>query len=245
MSFSIKLGNFLFRNAYFLYKPMYIAFKERQDKFEIEILKKNIKQGDTIIDIGANIGFYTKILSELVGEKGKVHAFEPDRINYQRLLSYSAGLKNVELNNKAIGPKTEKLKIYTSKMLNVDHRTYKPEEYEEEIEIDAVNLDEYLSGKGKVDIIKMDIQGFEMSAIKGMEQTLKANQNIKLITEFWPHGLKLTGSSGKEYFNYLVNLGFSCYLMENDTLLELNLKKVSELNEMGEKHYYNIFALRK
>lgn len=245
MSFSIKLGNFLFRNAYFLYKPMYIAFKERQDKFEIEILKKNINQGDTIIDIGANIGFYTKILSELVGDKGKVHAFEPDRINYQRLLNYCGTLKNVELNNKAIGPKTEKLKIYTSKMLNVDHRTYKPEEYEEEIEIDAVNLDEYLNGRTKVDFIKMDIQGFEMSAIRGMEQTLNGNKSIKLITEFWPHGLKLTGSSGIEYFNYLVNLGFSCYLMENDNLSELDLKKVSELNEMGEEHYFNIFASRK
>lgn len=245
MSFSIQLGNFLFRNAYAVYKPMYIAFKNRQDKFEINILKKNIQKGDTVIDIGANIGFYTKILSELVGEKGMIHAFEPDKTNFERLLSYCVACKNVKLNNKAIGPKTEKLKIYTSKMLNVDHRTYKPEEYEEEIEIDAVNLDEYLAGKEKVDFIKMDIQGFEMSAIKGMEQTLKANPNIKLITEFWPHGLKLTGSSGIEYFNYLVSLGFTCYLMENEHLEELNAEKVNELNKMGEKHYYNIFAQRK
>lgn len=245
MSFSIKLGNFLFKNAYVLYKPMYITFKNRQDKFEIAVLKKNIKKGDTVIDIGANIGFYTKILSEIVGEKGKIHAFEPDKTNYTRLLNYCSDLKNVILNNKAIGPKTEKLKIYTSKMLNVDHRTYKPEEFDEEIEIDAVNLDEYLLDKGKVDFIKMDIQGFEMSAVKGMEQTLKNNHNIKLITEFWPYGLKLAGSSGIEYFNYLVSLGFTCHLMENDALTELNSNKVKELNEMGEKQYYNIFASRK
>ena len=241
MSFSIKLGNFLFKKAYRIYKPLYVAFKNRQDKYEISLIKNNIRPGDVILDIGANIGYYTKILSKLVGAKGKVHAFEPDPVNYERLLQNCGQLKNVVLNNKAIGPKTEKIKIYTSKTLNVDHRTYKPEEYEAEIEIEAVKADEYM-GRVKVDFIKMDIQGFEMSAIQGMENILRSNSEIRILSEFWPYGLKLTGSSASEYYNYLSSLNFSCFLLEDDRLIKLNEEKVKEMDSMKEELYFNIFA---
>lgn len=244
MSFSIKLGNFLYKNAFGLYKPMYKLFKNKQDAFEIELLKKHIKQNDTVLDIGANIGFYATILSDIVGEKGLVHCFEPDSKNFEHLKKTTANFKNIKINNKAVGPKTEKLKIYTSKNLNVDHRTYKPEEYDKEIEIDAVSIDDHLASNPKVDLIKMDIQGFEMQAIQGMQTILDKNKDIKLISEFWPYGLKKAGSSLTEYFNFLVNKGFTCYLLEKNSLEKLSIDKVRSLEPLGEEHYFNIFATR-
>ena len=244
MSFSIKLGNFLYKNAFGLYKPMYKLFKNKQDAFEIELLKKHIKQNDTVLDIGANIGFYATILSDIVGEKGVVHCFEPDSKNFEHLKKTTADFKNIKINNKAVGPKTEKLKIYTSKNLNVDHRTYKPEEYDKEIEIDAVSIDDHLASNPKVDLIKMDIQGFEMQAIQGMQTILDKNKDIKLISEFWPYGLKKAGSSVTEYFNFLQSKGFTCYLLEETSLLKLTAEKVSSLEPLGEEHYFNIFATR-
>lgn len=244
MSFSIKLGNFLYKNAFSLYKPMYKLFKNKQDAFEIELLKKHIKQNDIVLDIGANIGFYATILSDIVGEKGVVHCFEPDSKNFEHLKKTTTDFKNIKINNKAVGPKTEKLKIYTSKNLNVDHRTYKPEEYDKEIEIDAVSIDDHLASNPKVDLIKMDIQGFEMQAIQGMQTILDKNKDIKLISEFWPYGLKKAGSSVTEYFNFLQSKGFTCYLLEETSLLKLTAEKVSSLEPLGEEHYFNIFATR-
>jgi len=244
MSFSIKLGNFLYNNAFGLYKPMYKLFKNKQDAFEIELLKKHIKQNDIVLDIGANIGFYATILSDIVGEKGVVHCFEPDSKNFEHLKKTTADFKNIKINTKAVGPKTEKLKIYTSKNLNVDHRTYKPEEYDKEIEIDAVSIDDHLTSNPKVDLIKMDIQGFEMQAIQGMQTILDKNKDIKLISEFWPYGLKKAGSSVTEYFNFLQSKGFTCYLLEETSLLKLTAEKVSSLEPLGEEHYFNIFATR-
>ena len=244
MSFSIKLGNFLYKNAFSLYKPMYKLFKNKQDAFEIELLKKHIKQNDIVLDIGANIGFYATILSDIVGEKGLVHCFEPDSKNFEHLKKTTADFKNIKINNKAVGPKTEKLKIYTSKNLNVDHRTYKPEEYDKEIEIDAVSIDDHLAADPKVDFIKMDIQGFEIQAIQGMQTILDKNKDIKLISEFWPYGLKKAGSSVTEYFNFLQSKGFTCYLLEETSLLKLTTEKVSSLEPLGEEHYFNIFATR-
>lgn len=244
MSFSIKLGNFLYKNAFGIYKPMYRLFKNKQDAFEIDLLKKYIQKNDVVLDIGANIGFYATILSDIVSEKGVVHCFEPDVQNFGHLKKATTGFKNIQLNNKAVGPKTEKLKIYTSKNLNVDHRTYKPEEYDKEIEIDAVSIDDYLNNDSKVDFIKMDIQGFEMQAVQGMRLILEKNKDIKLISEFWPYGLRKAGSSVIEYFNFLIAKGFTCYLLEENSLQKLTLNKVVALEPLGEEHYFNIFATR-
>lgn len=253
MSVSIKLGNFLYKHAFVLYKPMYTLFKNRQDRFEIELLKKYIHSGDTVLDIGANIGYYANVLSTIVGKDGKVHCFEPDKTNFEYLKAATAHKQNIVINNKAVGPKTEKLKIYTSKNLNVDHRTYKPEDYDQEIEIDAVSVDDYVSNMpatersrigGNVNFIKMDIQGFEMQALSGMKETLKQNPNVKLISEFWPYGLKKAGSSVSNYFTSLTDLGFICYLLETNSLKKIDLKDVNALESLGEEHYFNILASR-
>jgi FkbM family methyltransferase len=187
-SLSIALGNFLYKNCFPIYKITYKSFKEKQDAFEISLMKKFIKSGDTVLDIGANIGFYAEILSRIVGEKGKVHCFEPDSINFNHLKSRSKHLPNVIANNKAVSDKTETIKIYTSKKLNVDHRTYKPDEYDQEIDIYAIAVDEYLqlqSSTSEINFIKMDIQGFEMSAVKGMTKTLQS-PHLKCFLNFGP-----------------------------------------------------------
>jgi FkbM family methyltransferase len=244
MSFSIKFGNFLYKNAFALYKPLYTLFKNKQDIFEIELLKKYIHKNDVVLDIGANIGFYALILSDLCGENGKVHCFEPDKTNFGHLEKACGKRNNISLVNKAVSSKTETLKIYTSKNLNVDHRTYKPEEYDQEIEIEATSIDEYLGKDLKVDLVKMDIQGFEMQAIQGMTKMLEYNKDIKIISEFWPYGLRKAGSSVNIYYDYLSSLGFTCYLLEKSSLQKLSGQKVAELEPLGEEYYFNIFASR-
>lgn len=243
-SFSIALGNFLYKNSFPLYKAMYSVFKLRQDAFEIDLLKKHVKPGYTVLDIGANIGFYADILSKLVGPNGKVHCFEPDATNFGYLEKATKNLSNVIINNNAVGPKTESIKIYTSKSLNVDHRTYKPDDYDKEIEIQAVSIDDYLGINNKVDFIKIDIQGFEMQAMKGMGYTLKANPGLKIISEFWPYGLRKAGSSLSEYFSFFKNLGCNVYLLEKNSLQLLSPEKVKQLEPLGEEHYFNIFISR-
>lgn len=246
MSFSIRLGNFLYNNAFALYRPLYYSFKRQQDKFEIELLKKIIKPGDTVLDIGANIGFYACIVSDLVGEKGKVHCFEPDLKNFEYLKRAMKGRNNAVLNQNAVGAKTETLKFYSSPNLNVDHRSYEPEVYNAVTEVQALAIDTYLQKYGNsVQVIKMDIQGFEMQAMSGMKACLETNPNIQLISEFWPYGLRTAGSSLIQYFETLQSYGFIVYLMEKERLKELNLEEVQKLNELGEEHYFNIFATRK
>lgn len=244
MSLRIKLGNFLFKNAYGLYKPMYFVFKEIQDKYEIEVMTKHIQPGQVVLDIGANIGFYTLKLAALCGNTGKVHCFEPDTVNFERLKNNCGHLANVILNRNAVGPKDEILKMYTSKTLNVDHRTYQFDDYDKVMDIEAISIDSYLGENKKVNFIKMDIQGFEMSAIYGMEETLDANKDIKISSELWPYGLKQVGSSAMEYFTYLTQKEFSCYIFDNNKMELLSANKIARLQNLDEQYYFNIFATR-
>ncbi len=245
MSFSIKLGNFLYRHAFALYRPMYYRFKRKQDRFEIELLKKYVRPGHTVLDIGANIGFYAELLANLVGDKGSVHCFEPDAQNFGYLQKALKKYSNVVLNNNAVGAKTETLKFYTSPNLNVDHRSYEPEVYEQVTEVAAVSIDDYLAAHPQsIDIIKMDIQGFEMQALKGMQQCLTNNKHLILISEFWPYGLRKAGSSLLSYYEALVSYGFDVYLMEHAQLKKLAGTDVAALADLGEEHYFNILATR-
>ena len=84
-TFKIKLGDFLFKHCFPIYKITYQSFKEKQDAFEISLIKKYTKPNDIVLDIGANIGFYAEILSNAVGASGKVHCFEPDTTNFNYL----------------------------------------------------------------------------------------------------------------------------------------------------------------
>lgn len=237
-----RFATFLYKYSFPLYKSLYYRFKLKQDAAELSFLKKNIKKGDVVLDIGSNIGFYTKIISELAGSSGKVHCFEPDKTNFKHLENAINKSANVVLNNKAVADKTGKVEIFTSHRLNVDHRTYKPEKYESSYFIDAITIDDYLAENLKVDVIKMDIQGAELLALKGMKRVITENKNLKIITEFWPHGLKSAGSSASELLNYMADYGYKAYLIgENER--EINVGNVGELNK-SENDFYNIIFKR-
>jgi FkbM family methyltransferase len=240
----LKIGNMLYKKAYKLYKPLYITYKHYGDKQEIVLFHRIVKPGNTVLDIGANIGFYTTILSKAVGPQGQVISFEPDTMNYHHLCRNTKGLSNVQIHNKAVASKTQKIVLYTSKELNVDHRTYKPEKFDKEIEIEAVGLDEFLKDCQRIDVIKIDIQGFEMEAIKGMSHILNNNPNISIISEFWPYGLKMAGSSAFEYYEHLKSLGFFVYLLADKGLVSLSLETVKSISLLDTEHYFNIYATR-
>lgn len=244
-TFSIRLGKFLYKNAFPLYNRLYPVFKRKQDATELKLIRSIIKPGFNILDIGANIGFYTKFFSELTGQNGGVHAFEPDVTNFNYLQGNLQKNKNVKLINKAVSNKTEPLKIYLSKMLNVDHRTYPVENYDQVLEIDATTIDDYLTlnNISRIDFIKMDIQGFEMSAIKGMTNTLKNNPSLKIVTELWPFGLTKAGSSALEIFDFAGSLGFGIYLITENQLQPLTKEMVLGLMQ-DEGSYYNVVLSR-
>ena len=135
----------------------------------------NLKKGDIVVDAGANIGVITVIFSKKVGDTGKIIAIEPEEENL-RLLEMNIkkhSLKNVIVIKKGLYCKKDKklLTLHSSG----DHTLYDKFMREgEKVAIEVDTLDNLLKELKieKVDFIKMDIEGAEIDAIKGMEKTL-------------------------------------------------------------------------
>ena len=149
------------------------------------LLKENIKQGDIVVDIGANIGYHTLLMAKLVGPKGKVYAFEPEKENFELLKKNIErnGYQNVVLVNKGLGEKEGVLTLYLNPKNKAGHSVFHQHSHWGRQEIEITTLDDFLPKNTKVDLIKMDIEGAEYAAIKGMRRVLSEN-NVKVISEF-------------------------------------------------------------
>lgn len=216
------------------------------EQFETKLFKENVNHGDFIVDLGAHIGYYTLIAAKLVGEKGKVFAFEPDPNNFsllKRNVEYN-GYKNVILINKAVSDKNGNVKLYLSNENTGDHRIYDSGNKRDYINVNKTSLNNFFKDKKiKIDLIKMDVQGSEVKALKGMSNIIK-NNNIKLFAEFWPLGLKLAGNNIKEYVNLLNKYKFKSYqiMEEKKKIKRISSKELLKLS--GNTFYPDLFCTK-
>jgi fibrillarin-like rRNA methylase len=93
-----KLASTLFKTSFPLYNFLYFKYKKRKDAYQLFLLKNLICKGDKVLDIGANIGFYVSEMQKLCGNEGFIHAFEPDKTNFNLLLKNTQNLDNVKKN---------------------------------------------------------------------------------------------------------------------------------------------------
>jgi FkbM family methyltransferase len=163
----LVLGNQLYRRAYPLYKPLYSLYKALWDRSERAILRRVVRPGMIVVDIGANIGVYSRFLAGLVGVNGKVIAFEPAPDNFRRLWDNVAALPQIEPIQAAVGGSTGEIVLFESEELNVDHRVYDTRENRHQVRVPCWVLDDYISADERVDLIKIDVQGFELPALRG------------------------------------------------------------------------------
>lgn len=184
---------------------------DTSERFEAELFKKEVKKGMTVLDIGAHIGYYTLLAANLVGENGRVYAFEPHPHNFAVLEKNVRinGYKNVVLVQKAVSSKSEHINLYLSEW-GTGH-SLSNQVGKRSIVVEAVPLDEFLGNDYKVDVIKIDIEGAEMLALLGADRLIRTNGNLKIFTEFFPEALKRIGSPPEEYLSKLMDYGFKLW----------------------------------
>jgi len=192
----------------------FLLTKGVYEKYETALFKELIKPGMVVIDIGANIGYYSLIAAKLLGSKGKVYAFEPEPRNYNLLV------KNVKINSynniipiqKAVSNKQGKAKLFTDKD-NLGNPSFSEDNISEKegvVDVTTVTLDKFfenLATYNNIFLFKIDAQGAEGLILEGAENLLK-NNNLIIIMEFWPYGLKNLGTNPKKLLNKLYEYGF-------------------------------------
>ena len=236
------VGNRVYDHAFPIYRLCYRAFKAYADRGERQLLKRILSAGDVVVDAGANIGIYSQFLSRCVGATGVVHSFEPSPENFKRLQSATRKLANVRLSQAAVGEFSGRSKLHLSDKLNVDHRTYTSEgDSRRAVPIDIIALDDYFKPGQHVDLIKMDIQGYELHALRGANRVLADNRNAKLLLEFWPYGLKQAGANWIDLIATLESKNMTVCQVTTHGLTPFRSESVRESPDW----YVNLFASSK
>ena len=236
-----SVGNRVYEHAFPIYRPLYRAFKVYADRAERQLLRKILFPGAVVVDAGANIGIYSEFLSRCVGPTGVVHSFEPSPDNFKRLRAATRKLSNVRLSQAAVGERSGNSELYLSDKLNVDHRAYVADgDSRRTVPIEMVALDDYFKPGERVDLIKMDIQGYELHALRGANRVLEDNADIKLLVEFWPYGLKQAGANWVDLIAALEQKGMAIRQVSSEGLIPFHPSSTSESADW----YVNLFASR-
>ena len=237
-----RVGNKVFERSFPIYHLLYRVFKAYTDRAERDLLRKILFAGAVAVDAGANIGIYSQFLSRCVGSTGIVHSFEPSSENFRRLQSATRTLSNVRVSQAAVGEHTDKSTLYLSDKLNVDHRTYITEgDSRHAVPIDIVALDDYFKPGQRVDLIKMDIQGYELHALRGAKRVLEENAEINLLLEFWPWGLEQAGVHWEELIDTLRSFRMDVTVVGTSGLIPFETPDV----QIDVSWYVNLFARRR
>jgi FkbM family methyltransferase len=236
-----RVGNKFYQHAFPIYRPVYAAYKAYVDRAERQQLRQVLFDGAVVVDAGANIGIYSRFFARCVGPSGAVHSFEPATDNCERLRAATCRLSNVHVTHAAVGERSGQSSLYLSDTLNVDHRSYVTDGFARRtVQIEMVALDDYFKPGQRVDLIKMDIQGYELHALRGASRVLADNRALKLLVELWPYGLKQAGANWVELIDALTTSNMKVSAITAHGLAPLRSELITETPDC----YVNLFASR-
>lgn len=184
-----------------------IALRRRYEPHVTAAMRPLLRPGTVMVDVGANVGYHSLMAASRVGRVGKVIAFEPASDNCA-LLTRSLGINgfvNVVLYPFAVADMNG---LVGFEMDDSNGGINPGDPFASAMQVRGVTLDALLADEPRIDVIKMDIEGSEGRALRGMRALLRRHHPV-LFTEFFPSALaSRSGMSGEEYLNELRELGY-------------------------------------
>jgi len=211
---------------------------------ETAFVQRTIRTKQCVIDIGANIGYYTTLFAQLVGPEGKVFSFEPDPDNHHVLIRnvQANRLSQVEVNQAAVSDMSGTIRLFYSGDKG-DQRIYDSKDGRASREVKCVSLDDYFRDLSRpIDFIKMDVQGAEGKVLLGMRNLLKRNPNVIVSVEFWPFGLEKSEFGTQKLLDLLDELQLEFYDMNRPEVTNKNKEELIRLYPASTKSFTNLIC---
>ena len=232
---SFELDGLRFRapsaNAGLVYRFAYQA----DEAVTMKLFKESVKSGMKVLDVGANIGIFTVLAAKRVGPDGQVLAFEPDprtRAYLEWNLRRNDVANLVSIEYKALFDDTREVSFVKDRAA-FRSSIFGAKEEGETILVEAARLDDMIADNETFDVLKMDIEGAEVRALRGMSQMIaRSRDKLCMFIECNPTALEQAGASAAELLAQLHGLGFRVFIVneQNDRLDETNRS-----TEIGER----------
>lgn len=192
------------------FESAYLAYK-RIEAGPVAALRQFVPAGATVIDVGANIGFFTTRFARWVGPQGRVIAIEPERQNFlslRRRIARARLESVVECVEAAAADRVGEARLALNPFHPGDHRIAETGERVRTVTIDGLMAD---TDSG-VSLIKIDVQGAEDIVLSGARATLAADRPA-LFIEVDDVALREFGSSARELVDSIIKLGYSAHTL--------------------------------
>lgn len=185
------------------------------EPFESRIFRKLCREGDFVLDLGANIGWYSVLAVQCVGPSGKVISFEPDPRNIN-ILKRNVALHDefgvVSVMNQAVADQKGILPLYLSDTNLGDHRLFSDAQDRASCKVGVTTLDTFLCETDLLPtFVKSDTQGSEARILRGAEELFSRGWRPILLLEFWPFGLNASGDDALELWKSLDGMGYTMF----------------------------------
>lgn len=194
---------------------------------ELFFLKKIIRQGDTCLDIVANVGYYSHFLCKYVGIQGKVYAVEPIS-DFSTIMMKNIPKKyrkNFVLYPYALGGEEKKIEMGLPIVDGIIHHgmTHIMNQQEQQavakiFEVEMKVPDKLFSEISKLDFVKCDVEGYEYFVFSNMQDTFSKHKPIVQC--------ELGGNYKNDTLNLMKSLGFFVYVLENHYLKLLQEEQI-------------------
>jgi FkbM family methyltransferase len=195
----------------------FIEIKGSYEEETTKLFGEILQEGMIVLDLGANIGYFSLVAGRQVGEKGKVFAFEPWHESFSLLQKNieANGFKNITPVAKAVSNRGGRQKLFLAD--DPGEHSLGEENSKKSVEVSVTTVDEFVRGQNiSVDLVKMDVEGAEMSVLEGMAETISSNPHMKIITEFVAELIERNNCSSSVFLDKLMGFGFKLYVVDDD-----------------------------
>jgi FkbM family methyltransferase len=234
----VKDGRRIHIGPDYIYWPIYIG-----SEFEPEassIVRRLLRPGDTVVDAGANYGWYSTLSAQLVGDEGRVHAFEPVPLTYQRLVEHvdiNGYRERVTTVQSALGVRDGTVRIHVfdnlshsrSSLLPLDQNAFAA------CDVPLTNLNAYLKNAdvSRVDFLKCDVEGSELSVFRGAGEYLGSVDAPIVMVELNHETSAAFDYTVDDLINYLRDLGYNSFYAIEGTDRIVQLRENREIESHG------------
>jgi FkbM family methyltransferase len=194
------------------------------DKYEeatTQLFRQLLQPGMVVVDVGANVGYFSLLSADQVGPTGMVYAFEPEPVNHSLLQ------KNIDLNaysnilamQMAVSNTSGCIEFFLSELDSGSHSIYQEgaRGVADKLSVTSTTLDSFLEELGwpNIDLVKIDVEGAELAVLEGMESSIQRSSCLTLILEYCPFLLQSAGLNPSDLLDKLTSLGFQTHIIDD------------------------------
>ena len=230
----------------------------RYEAEEFALMRQFLRPGQTVLDIGANVGYTTRFLARAVGPTGRVYAFEPNPLIFPLLKENLTRFEQVKTHNLGLASSAGEFPLFLagnnhsvacfSEEYPATHLAYMENETMATVLAHVDRGDELLQREGvdHIDILKIDVEGWELNALAGLEQTIARSAGVAIFCEFNPAAQRCAGHEPQDLLHWFVDRQFVLSYLEGGRLESVSAGSIDQFTaQVAARSHSTLFATRK